>query len=305
MSADLKELICFFEKENIAFGLNENVAARSSFKVGGTVAVAVFPDTKEKLVSALDEISSHGIRYEVIGNASNMLFAFDFFDGAFIFTSKLSDYAVSNEEKCIVASCGVSLTHLSDVAAQNGLCGLEFAYGIPALVGGAVYMNAGAYGSCISNVLLESMAYDVKNKKTVTLSASEHGFGYRHSVYMCNSSLVCLEAKFSLALGSESDIRQKMNENMRSRKEKQPLKYPSAGSYFKRPEGNFAGKLIEDCGLKGFSVGGAQVSQKHAGFIINTGGATFADILELEEKIKERVMSAYGVILEREVRLVK
>jgi len=293
------------KEEKIPFAENENVASRSTFKVGGKVALAIFPDGKEKLISTLDILCDQNIRFEIIGNASNMLFAFDFFEGAFVFTSGISSYSLSKKNNSIVASCGASLTYLSDIAAQNGFAGLEFAYGIPALVGGAVYMNAGAYGASVSDVLTASLAYDTQNKVILTLSDGDHAFGYRHSVYMENSSLVCLEAEFSLKHGDVELIRSKMTENMSSRKEKQPLQYPSAGSYFKRPEGHFAGKLIEDCGLKGFSIGGAQVSQKHAGFIINTGGATFSDILALEEKIKERVMSTYGVELEREVRLVK
>ena len=232
-----------------------------------------------------------------------MLFAFDTFEGALIFTSGISD--VSFDNNIITASCGVSLTHLADIACKKCLSGLEFAYGIPALVGGAVYMNAGAYGSCISDVLVSSIAYDFEKRRKVVLNADAHVFDYRKSVYMSNRTLICLGAIFELQEGDNDAIRAKMLENMRSRKDKQPLQYPSAGSYFKRPEGNFAGKLIEDCGLKGFSIGGAQVSQKHAGFIINTGGATASDILELEEKIKGKVMSEYGVMLEREVRLIK
>ena len=163
------------------------------------------------------------------------------------------------------------------------------------------------YGSfsVLSDVLVSSIAHDVSERKKVVLSSVEHEFGYRKSIYMKNNSLVCLGAVFELHEGDCDAIRAKMLENMRSRKDKQPLQYPSAGSYFKRPEGHFAGKLIEDCGLKGFSVGGAQVSVKHAGFIINTGGATASDILELEEKIKEKVMSTFGVMLEREIRLIK
>lgn len=297
----LENAVVLLRERDILCKTDENVASRSSFKIGGSVALAVFPDSKEKLISALSVLDSESVRYEVIGNASNLLFAFDRFDGAFVFTSGVCGVRVEGER--IIASCGSSLTYLAELAAQNSLSGLEFAYGIPGLVGGSVYMNAGAYGSEMSNVLESSLAYDVQNKTEIRLT--DHGFGYRKSVYMSNRSLVCVEAVFNLKKGEESQIRQKMRENMTARKEKQPLEFPSAGSYFKRPEGAFAGKLIEDCGLKGAFIGGAEVSRKHAGFIINRGNATASDVLALEEKIKEMVMSRYGIALEREVRLIK
>lgn len=297
----LEKALALLEGEGIVCKKNENIANKSSFKIGGVVALALFPDSKEKLICALSVLKSEGIRYEVIGNASNLLFAFDYFDGAFVFTSGICEVSVEGER--IVASCGASLTYLAELAAQNSLSGLEFAYGIPGLVGGSVYMNAGAYGSQISEILESSLAFDVKNKEVVRLL--QHDFDYRKSIYMSQGELICLEAVFLLKLGDTEQIRAKMRENMVSRKEKQPLEFPSAGSYFKRPEGAFAGKLIEDCGLKGMRIGGAEISRKHAGFIVNVGNAKAADVLELEEKIKEIVMSRYGISLEREVRLIK
>lgn len=297
----LENAISLLQEKDILCKQNEKVDTKSSFKIGGSVALALFPDSKEKLTYALAVLENEKIRYEVIGNASNLLFAFDFFEGAFVFTSCICGARVEGER--IVASCGTSLTYVAELAAKNSLSGLEFAYGIPGGVGGSVYMNAGAYGSEMANVIESSLAYDTK--KCEVRKITDHDFGYRKSVYMREGSLVCLEATFLLKKGDTLLIREKMRENMASRKEKQPLEFPSAGSYFKRPEGAFAGKLIEDCGLKGFSIGGAQVSQKHAGFIINRGNATASDVLELEEKIKERVMSCYGIALEREVRLIK
>ena len=301
MESKMKHITDALSAYNITFRENEDVTMRSSFKVGGIAALAVFPDSIEKLVAALRILNKGKMRFEVIGNASNILFAFDRFDGALIFTSGISSFEFNGNK--VSASCGVSLTYLAEQAARRSCSGLEFAYGIPALVGGAVYMNAGAYGACVSDVLKTSLAYDLKND--CTLEIEDHGFGYRKSIYMQNEDLICLGATFELEEGKESSIREKMTENMRSRKEKQPLEYPSAGSYFKRPPNNFAGKLIEDCGLKGMRVGDAEVSVKHAGFIINRGKATYCDIIELEEKIKEIVMSRYGVLLEREVRLIK
>lgn len=288
-------------EEKIPFREEINAASFSSFKVGGIAELAIFPRNREELIRAVKILTESGVKYEIIGNASNLLFAFEIYEGALVFTSELS--SVEAEGKIIRASCGTSLTYLAEIAARNSLSGLEFAYGIPGLVGGSVYMNAGAYGSQISAVLEYSEAYDCKRDEVIKLY--DHGFGYRESVYMKRKELICLGASFRLSKGNAEEIRARMRENMSARREKQPLEFPSAGSYFKRPEGHFAGKLIEDCGLKGMRVGGAEVSEKHAGFIINRGGATAQDILELEEKIKEIVMSRYGVMLEREVRLVK
>ncbi len=294
-------LIDLLKSEDIAYAENKCVASYSSFKVGGKVRIALFPDTKEKLIALLDSLRAGDYRYEIIGNASNILFAFDHFDGVFVFTGGVAAIEVDKEKT--YADCGVSLIALSRAAADSSLSGLEFAYGIPGLVGGSVYMNAGAYGSQISDVLEYSDAFDMSSGEIKRIC--DHAFSYRDSIYMQNKNLVCLGARFVLKKGDEEKIRALMAENMASRREKQPIEYPSAGSYFKRPEGNFAGKLIEDCGLKGKRIGGAEVSSKHAGFIINRGGATFGDILELEEKIKESVMKRFGVELEREVRLIR
>ncbi len=290
-----------FISASVPFSTDVCVATRSSFKIGGSVAFAVLPTSKEQLVDALRILHGENVKFEVVGNASNILFAFDHFDGAIVFTRGIS--GVSFEDECVCALCGTPLTSLAEEAAKRSLSGLEFAYGIPGLVGGSVYMNAGAYGGAMSDVVVSTVAYDMENDRVIEIK--EHGFGYRESVYMKNTSLICLEARIGLRVGEEEAIRTKMRENMNSRREKQPLEYPSAGSYFKRPEGHFAGKLIEDCGLKGMSVGSAQVSEKHAGFIINVGGANAYDVLELEKKVKERVMSRFGVELEREVRLIK
>lgn len=288
------------KKENIPHATEECVTARSSFKVGGIAALAVYPKSAEQLIGALRILHRHGLRYEVLGNCSNVIFAFERFEGALIFTDGICELSVEGQR--IKAACGRSLTGLAATAAAHSLSGLEFAYGIPALVGGAVYMNAGAYGGEIASVLEYSLAYDCDSDSVIRLD--ENSFGYRHSVYM-ERPLICLEAGFALRTGNESEIRALMRRNMDARAEKQPLDLPSAGSYFKRPVGHFAGKLIEDCGLKGMRIGGAQVSEKHAGFIVNAGGATADDILALEEKIKEIVMSRYGVELQREVRLIR
>ena len=279
----LENALVLLAQRGISYKTDEIVASKSSFKIGGSAALSVYPDSAEKLIGALSALDAERVRYEVIGNGSNLLFAFDRFEGAMVFTAGVCGVRVEGER--ITASCGTSLTYLAEIAAQNSLSGLEFAYGIPGLVGGSVYMNAGAYGSQISQVLVSSLAYDIDAK--ALKSITEHDFGYRESIYMKERSLVCLEGEFVLKKGDPDHIRAKMRENMTARKDKQPLEFASAGSYFKRPDGAFAGKLIEDCGLKGYSIGGAEVSVKHAGFIVNRGNATASDVLMLEEKIKE------------------
>ncbi len=292
-------LLDLLRSKGINFLTDHNVSSRSSFRVGGRVALAIFPESRDQLVESVKALDRHAIRFEILGNASNVLFAFETYRGAFIFTDRISNIFTDGNK--IIADAGVSLTHLANVAAASSLGGLEFAFGIPALVGGAVYMNAGAYGGQMSDVIEYTVAYD--RQKDLIYRIYDGGFSYRKSCYM-SRPLVCLGAVFMLPRTDKSEIKSKMSKNMASRREKQPLEYPSAGSYFKRPEGYFAGKLIDDCGLKGMRVGGAEVSRKHAGFIINVDNATFGDILELEEKIKERVMQEFGIALEREIRVI-
>ena len=285
----------------IEYRKDEAVARYSTFKIGGISAFALFPISADELCMAINSARECGVKYEVIGNASNILFAFDRYEGALIFTSKIAECKIDGDR--IYAGAGVTLPHLSAVAKKAGLSGLEFACGIPGRIGGSVYMNAGAHGGAISDVLEYSDAFDAK--RCERLCIVDHKFDYRNSIYMQNKDLICLGASFKLTKSSENEIEEKMRQNTEKRKASQPLEYPSAGSYFKRPEGDFAGRLIEVCGLKGVRVGDAEVSEKHAGFIINRGNATYLDVLELEEKIKERVMSAYGVMLCREVRLIE
>ena len=288
-------------KLKIEYKKDERVARYSTFKIGGIASLAIFPANAQELCMTIRGACESGVKYEVIGNASNILFAFDKYEGALIFTSKVSECKIEGD--CIYASAGVTLPHLSALAKKTSLSGFEFACGIPGRVGGSVYMNAGAHGSAISDVLEYSDAYDVSRGDRIRIE--DHEFDYRNSIYMKNKNLICLGASFALVHSSEDDIADRMMQNTEKRKSSQPLEYPSAGSYFKRPDGDFAGRLIEMCGLKGERVGDAEVSKKHAGFIINRGNATYSDVLALEEKIKERVMSACGVTLCREVRLIE
>lgn len=288
-------------EKGIEYITDENVAMRSTFKIGGVSALSVYPKSVCDLCDAVKILKSAGVKYEIIGNASNLLFAFDRYNGALIFTSGINEYSIDGE--LVYASCGTSLVRLANAAKENSLSGLEFASGIPARIGGAIAMNAGAHGSQMSDIVEYTDAFDTESFEKIRLY--DNGFGYRQSVFLKDKSLICLGAKLNLKKGESIAIAEKMKENNEKRRASQPLELPSAGSYFKRPENDFAGRLIEECGLKGERVGGAEVSPKHAGFIVNVGGASYHDVLSLEKKIKERVASRFGVTLCREVRLVE
>lgn len=256
-------------EKGIEYITDENVAMRSTFKIGGVSALSVYPKSVCDLCDAVKILKSAGVKYEIIGNASNMLFAFDRYNGALIFTSGINEYSIDGE--LVYASCGTSLVRLANVAKENSLSGLEFASGIPARIGGAIAMNAGAHGSQMSDIVEYTDAFDTESFEKIRLY--DNGFGYRQSVFLKDKSLICLGAKLNLKKGESIAIAEKMKENNEKRRASQPLELPSAGSYFKRPENDFAGRLIEECGLKGERVGGAEVSPKHAGFIVNVGPA--------------------------------
>ncbi len=294
-------LLSALNERGIAYKTEYSLREHVSFRVPCDASLVLFPATEQQMCDALAILDTAGVRTEILGRGSNVLFADEHFGGAVILTAGLSSFCIENES--VEAACGVGLTSLAGQARDASLSGLEFAFGIPASVGGAVFMNAGAYGGEIADVLRESRAFDRKSGKIVCLR--EHNFGYRHSIYANHPEWVCLGATFVLKRGDRESIDATMKGHMQARREKQPLEFPSAGSYFKRPQGHFAGKLIEDCGLKGLSVGGACVSEKHAGFLINRGGATASDILALEDIVRERVQKEFGVMLEREVRLIQ
>ena len=201
----------------------------------------------------------------------------------------------------VTASCGASLTGLAKACQKKGLSGLEFAYGIPGTVGGAVFMNAGAYGGQMSDVVTASQFYDRERDKVGEWTAEEHRFDYRFSRYMTEPCRTVLSVTLVLHPDDPTAILGRMTQHMEARKSKQPLEYPSAGSTFKRPEGRFVGQMTEECGLKGYTVGGAQLSEKHGGFVINCGGATASDILAVTAHIEQVIWDTYGVRLEREM----
>ena len=275
----------------------------STFRIGGKTDLALFPTTVEQFSLQLAMLSQSGLKYKVIGNGSNVLFSDAGFRGVMVFTTELKQYRFDKET--LYAQSGAGLGRVCTEASKQGYEGFAFGCGIPGTVGGGVYMNAGAYGGQISDVLISSEVYDTAHNRVFTLTAEEHEFAYRHSIFAEHPEYIILSSTFALRGGNADEIMQKVKEQAASRREKQPLSYPSAGSTFKRPEGYFAGKLIEDAGLKGLRVGGAVVSEKHAGFVVNDGGATAADVLALVEQIKERVHAQFGVRLECEFEYIE
>lgn len=292
----------FLDGESIEYQENCSAKRLCSFRVGGEVALAVLPKTADQLIATITYLRANKKKHVVLGRGSNVVFSDGRYEGAVVLTNGID--GIEKDGNRIKAGAGATLFSVARCAESNSLCGFEFAHGIPGSVGGAVYMNAGAYGGEISGVLVECECYDAASGRTLTLSRDECDFSYRHSVFQDNKDLIVLSAVFSLEAGERDKIRARMDELRASRAEKQPLEYPNAGSTFKRPEGYFAGKLIEDCGLKGFSIGGAEVSQKHAGFLINKGDATGEDVRLLVEQIKKTVFEKFTVSLECEIEFI-
>ena len=295
-----QSLIAFAAAQGIPLMENEILSRHTTFHIGGPARFFAMPQTAAQTAALLDYAREAGLCHTVIGNGSNLLVPDEGYAGLVIRMPEGEPAWDGNE---VTVSAGFSLARLSAQAAERGLGGLTFAPGIPGTVGGAVVMNAGAYGGEIRDTLMGSVCYTPQGIRR--LSAAEHGFSYRHSVYSDHSAWIVLEAAFRLVLADREQLAAEMADFALRRREKQPLEYPSAGSAFKRPAGNFAGKLIEDAGLKGFAVGGAQVSEKHAGFVINRGGATCADVLALMEHVQHTVYERFGVMLEPEVRLLR
>ncbi len=289
-------------KCSITFKKNEKLAKHTTFKIGGEAKIFAIPKNEAELIKLFETCKEFNVRYYVLGKGSNILFADEGFDGVII---KIADAfsQISVNENEITAYAGASLSELSKTAKENSLAGLEFAYGIPGNVGGAVYMNAGAYGGEIKDVI-SSVSFIDDNFKIRTLSKNELNFGYRTSDFEKNNYCI-LKAVFCLEASCKNEINDKMQKFMSSRIEKQPLNMPSAGSAFKRPVGAFAGALIEQCGLRGYSVGDAAISTKHCGFIVNLGNATCNDVLTLADEVCKTVKEKTGYTLEKEIRVVK
>ncbi len=274
----------------------------TTFKLGGNCCALININSAESAAELIKYLRAEEIKYAVIGRGSNIIASDEGFDGVILhFGSTFSNIIINGTT--IKCDAGALLASVCMQACRNGLGGMENLYGIPGTVGGALYMNAGAYGSEMKNIVV-SAEYIDENGEIQTISADEMELSYRHSIFS-GRDLVIVSVTMKLYVGESSEIKAAMDECMNKRSSKQPLEYPSAGSTFKRPEGSYASLLIEQCGLKGFTVGGAQVSEKHSGFVINKGGATCADVLKLCQEVKRIVMEKSGYVLELEPIILK
>ncbi|MBQ2946808.1 MAG: UDP-N-acetylmuramate dehydrogenase [Bacilli bacterium] len=274
----------------------------TTYKVGGKAICAVIPEDEKKLITLLSYLKEKNIKYKVLGNGSNVIFNNSGYDGVIIKLDNFNHLNIINNK--IIVGAGYPLNKLALRVSRLGFTGMEFAAGIPGTVGGAVYMNAGAYKSDMGYILT-SIKVLTPNYEIKTMKNKELDFHYRTSFLQKNKDYICLEATITLIKGNNEEIMEIINERKKRRVETQPLEYPSAGSVFRNPEGDFAGRLIEEIGYKGKSIGGAQVSEKHANFIINTGNATGEEVKELINDIKNKIKEKYNIELKVEQEFVE
>ncbi len=299
---NLEQLKAGLGAAGIPYRENEPLAEHCTFKIGGPARVFVMPQEEEQLCKAILLCRDLRLPYYLLGNGSNILFADEGWSGVILDTSALKS-SIQREGCTLRAGAGTLLSSLCREALRAGLTGLEFAYGIPGTVGGAVYMNAGAYGGELKDVLTR-VRYLNQEGQIVCAEAAELDLSYRHSIFEENGGCI-LSAEFRLTPGDPAEIQAKMEDLMGRRRDKQPLDKPSAGSTFKRPAGAFAGALIDQCGLRGYRHGGAAISEKHCGFVVNLGGASCADVLALCDEVRDIVQEKTGYLLEKEIRVVK
>lgn len=298
-----ERLAALCQLEEIPVLWDEPMKNHTSFKIGGPAAALCVPKDRRQLRELVGFVQREGVDSWYIGNGSNLLVSDEGLNGVAILLDSGFDGEIEVDGTVLLAPAGKKLSAVCAAACAAGLTGLEFAYGIPGSVGGAVYMNAGAYGGEMKDRLLW-VEYLAPTGEIVRLEQEQLSLSYRHSRFMeegMEGSCI-VRAAFGLQRGEKAAIQSEMDRILNQRRQKQPLEYPSAGSTFKRPQGAFAAQLIDKCGLKGFTVGGAQVSEKHAGFVINTGKATCADVLELTRQVRECVQEKTGYLLELEVR---
>lgn len=298
-----ERLAALCQLEEIPVLWDEPMKNHTSFKIGGPAAALCAPKDRRQLRELVGFVQREGVDSWYIGNGSNLLVSDEGLNGIAILLDSSFDGEIELDGTVLLAPAGKKLSAVCAAACAAGLTGLEFAYGIPGSVGGAVYMNAGAYGGEMKDRLLW-VEYLAPTGEIVRLEQEQLSLSYRHSRFMeegMQGSCI-VRAAFGLQRGEKAAIQSEMDRILNQRRQKQPLEYPSAGSTFKRPQGAFAAQLIDKCGLKGFTVGGAQVSEKHAGFVINTGKATCADVLELTRQVRECVQEKTGYLLELEVR---
>ena len=303
--ASKERLATFCTNENIKVLWQEPMKEHTSFKIGGPAAAMAVPKDCGQLAKLMRFAAEQKVTVWYLGNGSNLLVSDEGLDGLVILLDVAFDGEITVEDKVLVAPAGKKLSAVCAAACAASLTGLEFAFGIPGSVGGAVYMNAGAYGGEMKDRLLWAEYLDLQGNLH-HVPAEKLELAYRHSCFMLPeyAGACIVRAAFLLEQGDKQEIQRQMDDIFSRRKEKQPLEYPSAGSTFKRPQGAYAAQLIDECGLRGFTVGGAQVSEKHAGFVINTGNATCEDVLELTRQVSEKVKKEKGYELQLEVRLL-
>ena len=277
---------------------NEPLKNHTTFKIGGNAKAVIVPESLGELSDIIKSLKND--KFIVIGNGSNILAPDEGVDYYIIKTSKVNNVIVDRNE--IIADCGATLAKIANCALENSLTGFEFASGIPGTIGGGVVMNAGAYDGELSQVVVKTTFCD-KSGNVFEITDKEHEFSYRHS-FFSDKDYIILSSVISLKKGDKNEIAEKMHELNRRRVDKQPLNFPNAGSAFKRPEGYFAAKLIDDSGLRGVKIGGAQVSEKHCGFIINAGDATAEDVKKLMELCQNKVYDKFGVRIEPEIKFL-
>lgn len=286
------------EVQNLGFQItyDEPMARHTTFRIGGPADAFIKVNNCDKLPELLNILNKNSVPITVIGGGSNLLISDSGIEGAVLY---ICDDRFIVDGNTFTAYSGLKLSKMCQILKQNSLSNAEFAFGIPGTVGGAVYMNAGAYGGEIVQIIVSCKSV-TRDGKIIERTANQLELGYRTSIFKQNDEII-ISATFKLTNDNQSEIEAKMNDFLERRRTKQPLEFPSAGSTFKRPVGYYAGALIEECGLKGFSVGDAEVSKKHAGFVINKGNASCSDVLKLIESVKEKVLTEKGVLLEPEV----
>lgn len=278
-----------------------SLSTLTTYKTGGIAKLVVYPNNINNLKQMLKLIHKYNIKYFILGKGSNTLFSDKKFNGVIIKLDKLNNFKIKQTE--IYVESGMILSKLVQASVKNELTGLEFAIGIPGTIGGAIYMNAGAYGNNMSNIVKSVIVLNEKFQiKEIPLEKLK--FDYRYSIFQANKNLICVAANIKLEHGNHDEIASKIKENLLKRKNSQPLEYPSAGSVFRNPEGNNAGKIIEELGLKGKNIGGAEISTKHANFIINKNNASSSDILNLIKLVQKEVKDKYKIDLKLEQQLV-
>ncbi len=296
---DFINLERYFIENNIYFEKNFPTSKMSSFEIGGNAKIVVFPKTINEFCNIIKIIRQFDGKFYIVGNCTNVFFSDLGFDGILISTKCLKSTTIDGNY--LVASAGALITDCAILSMSNNLSGLEFLSGIPGTVGGAIYMNSSAYDSSVGDIVESCKVYDAENDEIIELNSKQLCFSKKTSIFSKNRNLVLLNAKFNLSCGKAQEIRQTMLQFSLKRINSQPLEFGSCGSAFKRPLKTYASKLIDDLELKGFKIGGAEISKKHAGFIVNSDNATSDDVLALISEIRKRVLREFNIFLEQEI----